>query len=144
MHTCISYQSCACMHHNDLYFMHVNMHIHISLCVYMIHIYIYLSAHICVYIFIHTLHAWMYMYMQCIADHMRQLVRRLRPAVLAISYIRTCTSHTWGCVCTRYSYTPRGVDEGRDERQKERKAGSQRAAWGSKKRCRAHQSTCTH
>jgi len=26
MHTCISYQSCACMHHNDLYFMRVNMH----------------------------------------------------------------------------------------------------------------------
>ena len=62
MHTCISYQSCACMHHNDLYFMHVNMHVHTSLCVYMIHIYIYLSAHICVYIFIHTLHAWMYMW----------------------------------------------------------------------------------
>ena len=50
------------MHHNDLYFMHVNMHIHTSLCVYMIHIYIYLSTHICVYIFIHTLHACMYMW----------------------------------------------------------------------------------
>ena len=42
--------------------MHVNMHIHTSLCVYMIHIYIYLSTHIFVYIFIHTLHAWMYMW----------------------------------------------------------------------------------
>ena len=28
----------------------------------MIRIYIYLSAHICVYIFIHTLHAWMYIW----------------------------------------------------------------------------------
>ena len=37
-----------------------------------------------------------------------------------------------------------GGDEGRDERQKERKAGRQRAAGGRKRRCRAHQSTCTH
>ena len=37
-----------------------------------------------------------------------------------------------------------GMDEGRDQRQKERKPGKQRAAGGRKRRCRAHQSTCTH
>ena len=56
--------------------------------------------------------------------------------------------HTHACmhayVHSIFIYTYGGVDEGRDERQKERKPSRQRAAGGRKRRCRAHQSACTH
>ena len=54
-------------------------------------------THIDTYMHTPNTHKHTCKHMQCFADHMRQLVRRLRPAVLAISYIRTCTSHMWGC-----------------------------------------------
>ena len=52
--------------------------------------------------------------------------------------------HAWSRVCTRYAYTPKkGWMKGE---MKDRRKGSQagRERGGRKRRCRAHQSACTH
>ena len=58
-------------------------------------------------------------------------------------HAHTCM-HGRVCAFDLHIHLRGGVDEGRDQRQKERKAGRQRAAGGRKRRCRAYQSTCTH